>query len=166
MAIGAAAILLHGQLADALVMRGDERLYRAQPSRALAYYQRALWLDPTDAVAVDRLLFVATTIRDRDALRVGIARASTYLARRPNDNVVRMDRAMAFRAIGQPARALEDFARVGRDARDVRALAFAGFAALAIGRPREARAYWRAALTLAPQFVVARHALARSDLER
>lgn len=155
------ACLLRAPVADALVVRGDGCLYRSRPVAALRYYRRAIWIDANDGSAVDRFVFVAMTLRDRVALRAGIAFASRYLTRNRDDAVVRMDRAMAYRIVGQPARALGDFAIVGRSAKDPRAYAFAGFAANAVGRRNLARGFWRAAIAIEPRFPVARHALDR-----
>lgn len=159
--IGLSAWVLRPQLADALVLRGDACLYGAQPFSALRYYRRAAWIDPSDGVAVDRFAFVAMTTHEPAALREGIGLASSYLRRRGDDDVVRMDRAMAYRALRDPGRALEDFAAVGRRTRDVRALTFAGYAAAAVGQSVRARALWRSALALAPGFPAALHALTR-----
>lgn len=163
LALAASVLLLRAQLADALVVRGDEFLYRSQPGRALRYYSRALGLDALSAPAVDRFLFVATTARNRVAIRDGIVRATDYLAHDPGNDVVRMDRAMALRATGDFAEAASDFAVVGFHGRDARALTFAGFAARDAGQlPRAAR-LWRSALALQPTFSPALHALERTD---
>ncbi|MGA8533595.1 MAG: hypothetical protein WB615_05760 [Candidatus Tumulicola sp.] len=160
--VAISAVLLRGQLADALVVRGDECLFRARPAASLRYYRRAIWIDPRDSVAVDRLLFVAMTLRDRRALDDGIVSATRYLEWKPDDNVVRLDRAMACRVTGRQSEALGDFAIVGRATHDARALTFAGYAAQAIGQPRRASYFWRAALLLSPDFPAAKHALARA----
>ena len=159
----ASVLLLRAQLADALVARGDEFLYRSQPERALQYYSRALALDAASPRAVDRFLFVATTARNRVAMHDGIARATYYLAHHPGDDVVRMDRAMAFRATGDFAHAASDFAVVGFHGRDARALTFAGFSARAAGQSLRAARLWRSALALEPKFPPALHALQRMD---
>ena len=164
--ITCAAFLTRSQLADALVLRGDECLYRAQPGAGLSYYRRALWLDGSDGAAVDRFAFVAMTLRDPHALKDSVAIASAYLRRAPNDDVVRLDRAMAYRALGKHASALADFATAGGRARDPRALTFAGYEAKALGHLRLARALWSRALALEPNFLPARHALVRSEHRR
>jgi tetratricopeptide (TPR) repeat protein len=161
--IAISAFVLHGQLADALVVRGDECLYRAHPELALRYYRRAIRIDSGDGVAIDRLLFVAMTLHDRATLRDGIRSASRYLLSRPYDSAVRFDRAMAYRATGDQEKALGDFADVGRRTRDARALAFAGFAAQTVGQFSRARHFWRLALALAPGFPAAAHALGRAN---
>ncbi|MBV8489399.1 MAG: hypothetical protein JO199_02625, partial [Candidatus Eremiobacteraeota bacterium] len=74
-----AAVLFRPQIADALVVRGDEALYRAQPRQALAYYGRALWFDRGSATAVDRFAFLAASLHDAQDLRSAVAFASSYL---------------------------------------------------------------------------------------
>jgi tetratricopeptide (TPR) repeat protein len=161
--IAVAAVALRGSVADALVVRGDEFLYKGSQARALRYYGRALWMDPLDGTAVDRVAFVATMSGNADDLRNAIRMASEYLVLVPQDDRVRMDRAMAYRRVGEKARALSDFAIVGRRDKDARALTFAGFAAADLGELQCARAFWMAALSLAPEFPAPRHALERSE---
>ena len=163
-AVAVSGVLLRGQMADALVVRGDEFLYRSDSRAALRYYRRALRFDATNAVALDRLLFVATILRDRVGMRDGVQRAAAYLERRPDDDAIRMDRAMAWRALGKSAFAWIDFGVVGYRTRDARALALAGFAARDAAREVAARRLWRAALTLAPGMPAASHALARDGV--
>ena len=160
------AALLRGQLADALVTRGDEFLYRARPTEALKYYVRALTVDSTDAIAIDRLLFVSQLVRSREGTESGIRLATHYLRAHPEDDVLRMDRAMALRADGRHADALADFERVGKSVRDGRALTFAGFEADALGWRKDAVSLWRAAEKQAPGLPAPRHALQREAGEK
>jgi len=160
-AVAVSSVLLHRQVADALVVRGDEFLYRARAKAALCYYRRALWLDRSSSPALDRLLFVAMTIRDRAALRDGIARAKSYLLANPGDDTVRLDRAMAYKLLGESARAWKDFAVAGYRLRDPRALTLGGYEAKAAGLDVQALRLLRSALVLAPEFPPALHALTR-----
>jgi tetratricopeptide (TPR) repeat protein len=164
--IAITACLTRAQIADAIVLRGDECLYRSKPESGLRYYRRALWVDAGDGVAVDRFLFVAMTLRDGTALRDGIRAASSYLEENPHDDVVLLDRAMAYRALGQSADALADFSLIGSRRADARALTFAGYEARALGRSILARSLWRRALRIDPRIVAARHALERSGAIR
>lgn len=154
-----AGYLLRPQISEALVIRGDERLYRGSTADALVYYRRAIEADPLDGPAVDRLLFGAVSLRDRRAVGDAIQLASQYLRRRPSDDVVRMDRAMAFRLLGDSRRAADDFERVGIRKQDAIALTFAGYAAAALHQRTRAIALWRRALIVDPGFLAARHAL-------
>jgi tetratricopeptide (TPR) repeat protein len=159
--VGIAAALLRPQLADALVVRGDEFLYRGDPARSLEFYRRALVADPDDGAAVDRFAFAATSLRDRAALAEAIGRACDYLRRHPEDTAVRMDRAMAYRRFGDARRALADFALVGARTADPRALTFAGFEARGLGESNLARRFWRSAVAVRPRFPAAVRALER-----
>jgi len=161
--IAIAACLLRAQLADALVMRGDGLLYRGNLTGAMQRYERAVWIDPDDGVAVDRYAFVALSTHRRIEMIDGVRVASAYLRRHASDGTVRMDRAMTYRALGETRRALADFREVGHCCADVRALTFAGYAALALGERKQAASLWRAALALSPNFVAARHGLARLE---
>ena len=159
--IVAAATILRPQIADALVVRGDEFLYRADPARALDYYRRALLVDADDGAAADRFAFVATTMRDPRINAEALRETSAYLQRHPDDSVVRMDRAMAYRTSNSSRAALADFALVGARTNDPRAFTFAGYAAQRSGDPALARRLWRAALALQPGFISAKRALER-----
>ena len=117
-------------------------------------------MDSDDGIAVDRYLFFATTQRNVTAMDDGIVMATGYLNKHA-DMTVLMDRAMAYRKLGLPGLALEDFARVGRTERDARAMVFAAYSAFALGnRPRAAR-YLHEALRFWPGFRPALHALGR-----
>lgn len=161
-AVSLSSILLHRQIAEALVVRGDEFLYRAHPNVALRYYRRALAFDRSSSPALDRLLFVAMTVRDRETLRDGVARAQSFLLEHPGDDTIRLDRAMAYRTLGDFARAWSDFAVAGYRLRDPRALTLGGFAAKSARLNGQALRLWRSALALVPEFPAALHALARA----
>lgn len=161
-AIGAAGWIVRGQVAGALVARGDEFLYRSDARAALGYYRRALRINPDDALAIDRYLFDATALHDRPAIEDAIALAGPYLGKHPQDDVVLLDRAMALRVLGRLSAAMDDFARAGTRSRDPRALVFAGLQARALGRPERARRFWQQALALDPHFRVARRLLERT----
>jgi tetratricopeptide (TPR) repeat protein len=154
------AYLLRPQISQALVIRGDERLYRGSTIDALRYYRRAIATDPLDGSAVDRFVFSAVSVRKRSVVEEAIALSSAYLLRRTDDDVVRMDRAMAFRMLGDWRHAESDFELAGRRERDATALTFAGYAALAAHRRLRATILWREALAVDGQFVPARRALA------
>lgn len=153
------AYLLRPQISQALVVRGDERLYRGSAVDALSYYRRAIATDPFDGAAVDRFAFGAVSLRKPALVRDAIDLSSQYLRRRPDDDVVRMDRAMAFRLLRDWPHAADDFARVGRRERDATALTFAGYAARSLHEEKRAAAFWREALAVDRSFRAARHAL-------
>jgi tetratricopeptide (TPR) repeat protein len=159
--VSIAASILRPQVSDALVVRGDEFLYRADWPRALDFYRRALVVDADDGAAADRFAFVATALRDRGARAEALRETSAYLQNHPDDAVVRMDRAMAYREEKNARAALADFALVGARTSDPRAFVFAGYAAESGGDAPLARRFWRAALSLQPGFIAARRALER-----
>lgn len=164
--IGVAGWILRGHMAEALVARGDEFLYRSNPRQALHYYRRAVQANSNDAVALDRYLFDATALHDRPAIGDAIAFANRYLPNHPHDDAIEMDRAMGLRIVGRLAASMDDFARVGLDAKDARALVFAGLQARALGRPANARRFWKRALALDPRFAIARRLLTRMAPKR
>jgi tetratricopeptide (TPR) repeat protein len=159
--IATAAWILRPQISDALVARGDEFLYRADARRALEFYRRALGVDGDDGAAADRFAFVAAMLRDSSANAEALRETSAYLQRHPDDMIVRMDRAMAYRAAGISQAALSDFSLVGARTNDPRAFTFAGYAAERSGDAPLARRLWRAALALQPAFIAAQRALER-----
>ena len=160
-ALAIAFALFRSQIADGLVVRGDESLYRADSSSALGYYSRALAFDADSAAAVDRYAFVAAMLREPRDLRAAVAICSRYLTRHGRDSVVRMDRAMAERSLGDHRRAFDDFRTVGQATSNAAAFAFAGSEAAKLRRRDLADPMWRSALRLAPGFPIALHALRR-----
>lgn len=155
--------LLRPQISQALVIRGDERLYRGSAADALIYYRRAIAADPLDGSAVDRFAFGAVSLRKPALVRDAIELSSQYLRRRPDDDVVRMDRAMAFRLLRDWRHAADDFARAGERERDATALTLAGYAAKALHEEKRATALWRQALVFDRSFRAARRALNKTE---
>ena len=100
-------------------------------------------------------------LRDRTTLAESLSETSAYLQSHPGDNVVRMDRAMTYRAAGDANGALADFALAGTRTGDARALTFAGYAAERLRERSLARRFWRAALAAQPGFPSALRALER-----
>jgi Flp pilus assembly protein TadD len=118
-------------------------------------------VDGNDGAAADRFAFVAAMTRDPSADAEALRETSAYLERHPDDTVVRMDRAMAYRAAGLSGAALADFSLVGALTNDPRAFTFAGYAAERSGDTPLARRMWHAALALQPGFIAAKRALER-----
>ncbi len=159
--IAAAALFLRGPISDAIVSSGDGQLYAGRPSTALGLYRRALGFDDRNPVAADRFAFLAMSQRRPALWREAREALGLTLRADPANSAIRMDRALLERKLGDFRVALRDFARVGRAARDPRALAFAGFCAQRLGRTRRAVALWRETLALAPGFVPALDGLRR-----
>lgn len=160
-ALAIAAFLLRPELAAALVVRGDECLSRSAPGEALRYYRRALTIDVDDGLALDRWLFTLTMLRRRASLVAAAEAADSYLQRHPEDGVVRLDLAVALRALSRNREAMTQFALVGARERDPRAWVFAALAARNAGDVHAARTMLSAALALNPNFAVARRTLRR-----
>jgi tetratricopeptide (TPR) repeat protein len=152
-------MLFRSQLADALVVRGDEYLYRGNRIEALERYGRALALDPFAQAAVDRYVFISMQLHTNGALARGIGVATRYLKARPYDAAVRSDRALCYLHLRDYALARIDFQRAASASRDPRDYVFAGWAARFAGDPRSAVALWHAALALHPGYVPANVAL-------
>lgn len=162
MSLALAAWLFAPQVADGLVIRGDDFMYRHASSQALTRYERALRIDRENAAATDRIVFTDMELRTPQSLRLGIDVASAYLARRRDEPVILADRALCYLIERRYAPALADFERVARLRRDARYFVFAGWAAYHEHDRERARALWSSALAIEPDYVPARRALERS----
>jgi len=159
--IGVSALLLHSQLSESLITRGDEYAYRGNLHRSSEMYHRALWLDPNNEIAVDRIAFNALLTHHRDMASNAIATITAFLSQHAASSTILMDRAMLLQIARRYRAAEHDFAVVGREMRDPRALTFAGFAAYHVGAVQRARQHWRDAIAIDPAFVPARRAMER-----
>lgn len=153
------ACLFCRQIADALVIRGDDFLYRNDMPNAQRRYERALEIDRGNEAAADRLAFLGMEQRTPVSLRRSIDIATIYLTAHPSDTVILADRALCYLIERRYLLALADFERAGRLTRDARYLTFAGWAARHADRRDRARALWKAALAINPQFSPAHRAL-------
>lgn len=160
-ALTAAFMLFHGQLAAAVVTRGDDALRAGDVEGAIRFYDRATRLDPHSVVAADRLAFHLALGHDRAGARQAIAVAGRALATAGPEPGLFADRAFAELQLRRWRDAEADFARAGALAHDARYEHFAGRMALRTSDLRAARRYERLALADAPGFAPAR-ALLRS----
>jgi tetratricopeptide (TPR) repeat protein len=151
--------LLRPQLSGALVMRGDDLLYQSRDGRALQFYRRALFVDPENAAAADRYVFVSLMGHGRSSLERAVVVASIFLARHVDDVTLLMDRALCERVLSRNQAAESDFLRAGLISHDARALVFAGYAALRAGGRSRARRWWRLALAMRSGYIPAERAL-------
>lgn len=158
-ALALSALLFRSQIADALVIRGDDYLYRGDSVAALERYRRALSIEPRSQTAADRYVFVSMRVQTRASLDRAIAAATRYLSRRPSDATVLGDRALCYLHEKRYALAQADFERAARSARSPSAYVFAGWAAKRGGRDAAARALWIRALRVSPRYRPARVAL-------
>ncbi|HEY8296751.1 MAG TPA: tetratricopeptide repeat protein [Candidatus Baltobacteraceae bacterium] len=157
--LSVAALLFRAQLGAALVVRGDDFLYRSDARQARTYYARALRFDPDSESAADRYVFFGLQVRTHASLDAAIGVASAYLRRHPDDGAILADRALAYLIERRYDKAEPDFERAARASRDPRYFTFAGWAALRAGRESVARDLFDRALTIDPRFRPARYAL-------
>lgn len=164
MSLAIGAVLFRGQVADALIVRGDDMLIQNAYDGAAQHYERALWLDPGSAAAVDRLSFVALQLRTATALRTGAAIASGYLKMHPFQPSILSDRALCYLKLRNYDSAYADFLRAANLSGDPQQYTFAGWAARRAGNVRKALAAWKRALSVQHNYKPAAQAL--SELQK
>ncbi|HKU66889.1 MAG TPA: hypothetical protein VJP85_03840 [Candidatus Baltobacteraceae bacterium] len=151
LALAIAGVTFRPQLAQALVVRGDDYLYRGDTNAALERYRRALALSPSLEAAADRYVFVSMQQHTARALHDGIAEASRYLLHRPGDATLLSDRALCYLREKRYERAQRDFER-SAGTLGAQAYVFAGWAAHHAGRFAAAQRLWRRALSAQPHY--------------
>jgi tetratricopeptide (TPR) repeat protein len=161
-ALAISAALFRPQLSDALVSRGDDALYRGRMDRALAFYERALAVDPQSSTAADRSMFLLIQRRRRDALNEAV-RIGRSIPPRARDVRIQADLGLCYLRLGSFAAAASAFAGAARIANDPAYFTFAGWSAYRAGRSAQARAMWTRALSLHPGFAPAVFAMRRSQ---
>jgi tetratricopeptide (TPR) repeat protein len=155
-----AAILFRPQLGDALIIRGDDYLYRGDSAQALERYRRALAIAPFSQAAVDRYIFVSIQRQTPGALSSAVEIATRYLSTFPDDETIRADRALCYLHLRRYVEAQLDFEHAAHTSNSATDYVFAGWAAKHAGQRRAAQRLWRQALTAQPHFGPARLALA------
>jgi tetratricopeptide (TPR) repeat protein len=158
-ALALAFACFHGQLAAAVVTRGDDVLHRGDTAGALRLYQRALALDPSSAIAADRLAFSLTMRHDGPSARRAIDVITQAIAAGAEDPALFADRAFAEIQLHAWRAAEHDFGRAGMSARDARYEHFAARMALRSHDRAAARRYAQLALVDDPTFAPARAVL-------
>jgi len=156
LALGLAAVLFHSQVAAAVVTRGDDVLRAGDVDGALRLYERALRLDPSAAVAADRLAFYLSMRHNRAGAHRAIAVVGTALVAGANDPALLADRAFAELQLHAWRAAEDDFARAGSATHDARYHHFAARMALRAADRAAARRYAQLALADDPAFAPAR----------
>jgi tetratricopeptide (TPR) repeat protein len=155
-ALAAALALFHGQLAAAVVTRGDDALRTGDLDTAIRLYDRAARLDPRSAIAADRLAFRLALRHDRADARAAVAIATRGLAANVLEPALFADRAFAELQLQAWRDAERDFERAGALAHDARYEHFAGRMALRAGDRNAAKRHARRALADDPAFAPAR----------
>lgn len=158
-ALSCASVLFRTQVADALVIRGDEYMYRGDRIAALERYKRALTIAPGLEVAADRYVFVSLERQTPSSLRAAIAVADRYLRRHPSDAAVLSDRALCYLHLQRYGLAQQDFERAAKATHEANDYVFAGWAAARAGHLRQADGLWREALRVHPGYRPAMAAL-------
>lgn len=133
-ALGVSAFLFRSQIADGLVARGDDLLYKDAPAKALQHYARALAIDPLSQTAADRYVFVSMERHTRASLFDALHVADAYLRARPADAAVLSDRALCLLVLRRYSAAAADFERAARAGGGAQYQTFARQAALAAAR--------------------------------
>ncbi len=151
-----AFVLFHGQLATAMVTRGDDALRGGDVPAAIRFYDRAARLDPASFVAADRLAFELALRHDRNGAVQAIEVATHALENNASDPGLFADRAFAEIQLRRWRDAEGDFARAGLLAHDARYEHFAGRMALHRADRNGARHYALLALADDPDFAPAR----------
>ncbi len=153
--------LFRGQLATAVITRGDDALRSGDRTAAVRYYSRALLLDPHSSRAADRLAFYLDMRHRPGDAQASIDVATTALAQVPDDASLLADRGLAEGHLGCWRAAERDFGAAGASGRDARYDHLAGRVALRLGDVDGARRFFKTALLHDPAFRPARAALAK-----
>ncbi len=157
-----AGLLFHGQIAIALITRGDDFLTRGDISSARYYYFRAMRFDHNLGPAVDRFVFFSIEQRTPKRLREAIIVASAFLSDHPHDAALLADRALCYQLIKRYNLAAADFAAAASASRSAKYYTFAGWATYRLGERERARHFWKTALSIDGQYSPAVGALRKT----
>lgn len=119
-AVACAGVLLHGQLAAALITRGDDLMRAGDLDGAVRAYARASQLDATSARAADRLAFYLLLRREPGDAVLALRAAQAGLVRHPGNAALLADRGFASLRLHRTEDAARDFAAAARATHDAR----------------------------------------------
>lgn len=121
--------------ADTIALHGDDFVVRLD--RGLAFYQRALQIDPGNPVAVRGIAETASLSHNPRAIARAIDLIDSYVAAQPRHDAlfyaILKYRAFMYNDLGDYARAVPDFALLGDEQHDPSMYQMAGRMALSAG---------------------------------
>lgn len=159
--LGCAAVLFRGDVASALITRGDDVLRAGDVDGAVRAYTRAVRFDASSAAAADRLAFFLLVRRNAGDAARAYAVADGALTALPSEPVLLADRAFAAQRLGRWRGAEHDFAAAARIAHDARYAHLAARMALRVHDRTASREHLRRALAIDAAYAPARALLAR-----
>lgn len=136
-AIGAlllAGMMFRSQIAQALVIRGDDYVYRGDRVQALERYRRAMDVAPFSETAVDRYVFISMQMQTPASIAAALRVANRYLAAHPHDTAVLADRALCYLHLRRYTLAGADFERAAAASHSEKYALFARLARRTEGR--------------------------------
>jgi tetratricopeptide (TPR) repeat protein len=123
-----AGLIFRSQIAQALVIRGDDYVFRGDRFQALERYRRAMAIAPFSETAVDRYVFISMQLQTPQSIAAALQVANRYLEKHPNDTVVLADRALCYLHLRRYALASTDFQQAAAASHSARYALFARLA--------------------------------------